>query len=327
MLHSKADRERKQDKLLQQLKNKRIINKKATLHKRGVGILSAEKEIVNYWYNKKGLFTINNIKTSSNKDAGILALKFENSKIGEVFHVEVSCSITNNMSVNRKAISEHAQKSSIFDISETTNLAKSIGRITEEKFENKEIGGAIGSYTKDFPIQKNKIRKIIILGAMPKSRKNEIIKEFKLRNVEVIEFENVLYDVFEMLDTQYYKNDIIRTLQLMKFLFLSEPEKLAKLLVNGSFTSNSRKEFLFSILGNEGIVKEFRKTNVERLGAILKNSSLKPNELAKMLENNVLSRKTKKIFFNSLMEQEKARNSVKRQNKAKKANVPLGKFF
>ncbi len=39
--------------------------------------MSAEKEIVNFWYNKKGLFTLNNIKTSSNRDCGILALKFD----------------------------------------------------------------------------------------------------------------------------------------------------------------------------------------------------------------------------------------------------------
>ena len=57
--------------------------------------MSAEKEIVNYWYNKKGLFTINNIKTSSNRDAGILALKFDKNIVNEVFHIEVSCSITN----------------------------------------------------------------------------------------------------------------------------------------------------------------------------------------------------------------------------------------
>ena len=79
--------------------------------------MSAEKEIVNYWYNKKGLFTINNIKTSSNRDCGILALKFDKDRVNEVFHVEVSCSITNN-------------------IAETTNLDKSISRIVDEKFED-----------------------------------------------------------------------------------------------------------------------------------------------------------------------------------------------
>lgn len=270
--------------------------------------MSAEKEIVNYWYNKKGLFTINNIKTSSNKDAGILALKFDKDRVNEVFHTEVSCSITNN-------------------VSEAANLGNSVSRIAEDKFYDKAIEEAISRHTLQFSVQTNKIKRILVLGAVPKSRKSEIIAKFNEKDVEVIEFENILYEVMEMLDTQYYKNDIIRTLQLMKFLFLNEPAKLAKLLTNDSFTSSSRKEFLFNILGNEGIVKEFRKTNVERLGAILKNSSLKPSELAEMLENNVLGKKTRKIFFNSLMEQEKARNVANKHKKTRKLNMPLKRFI
>ena len=60
--------------------------------------MSAEKDIVNFWYNKKGFFTINNLKTSSNKDVGILALKLDNDGVNGVFHIQVSCSITNNIS-------------------------------------------------------------------------------------------------------------------------------------------------------------------------------------------------------------------------------------
>ena len=269
--------------------------------------MSAEKEIVNYWYNKKGLFTINNIKTSSNRDCGILALKFDKDRVNEVFHVEVSCSITNN-------------------IAETTNLSKSISKIADEKFEGKSITEAVNNHTKQFSIQKSKIKKIMILGAVPKSRKSEIIREFHQREVEVIEFENILYDVMEMLDTQYYKNDIIRTLQLTKFLLLSEPSKLAKMLANDSFTSNSRKEFLSNILSNDDIVKEFRKTNIERLSAILRSSGLKANELAGMLEHNVLNKRTRKTFMDSLMEQENMRKLVK-PKKIKKLETPLGKFF
>ena len=270
--------------------------------------MSAEKEIVNYWYNKKGLFTINNIKTNNNKDAGILALKFDKDKVNEVFHIEVSCSITNN-------------------ISETKNLEKSISKIVEEKFEDKSIIDVINNKIKQFSIEKSKIKKIIILGAMPKSRKNEIIRKFNEKEVEVIEFENIIYDVMEQLDTQYYRNDIIRTLQLTKFLLLSEPTKLAKLLVNDSFTSNSRKEFLASILDKDEIIKEFKKTNVERLAAILKNSGLKPAELAEMLENNILNKKTRKMFLNSLMEMENVRKIVNKSKKIRKLEMPLQRFF
>ncbi len=270
--------------------------------------MSAEKEIVNYWYNKKGLFTINNIKTNNNKDAGILALKFDKDRVNEIFHVEVSCSITNN-------------------ISETTNLDKSIGKIVYEKFEDKGIKETMSNKIKQFSVEKSKIKKTIILGAMPKSRKSEIIKKFNEKEVEVIEFENILYDVIEHLDTQYYRNDIIRTLQLTKFLLLGEPTKLAKLLVNDTFSSTSRKEFLSSILDKDEIIKEFKKTNMERLAAILKNSSLKAPELAEMLENNVLNKKTRKMFLSSLMEQESNRKIMNKNKRIKKKNMALEKFF
>jgi len=270
--------------------------------------MSAEKEIVNYWYNKKGFFTVNNIKASSNRDAGILALKFDKDKINDIFHIEVSCSITNN-------------------IPETTNLSKSISKIISEKFEDISIIEAIDNHIKPFSIEKNKITKIIVLGAITKSRKNDIIKEFNQRYVDVIEFENILYDVLENLDTQYYKNDIIRTLQLTKFLLLSEPTKLAKLIANETFTTNSRKEFISSILDKEEIIREFRKTNAERLGAILKNSNLKPNELAEMIEHNILNKKTRRIFLSSLMEQENIRKIANKSKRIKKLEMPLERFF
>ena len=269
--------------------------------------MSAEKEIVNYWYNKKGFFTINNIKTNSNRDAGILALKFDKDRTEEINHIQVSCSITNN-------------------IAETNNLGKAVANIVEEKFEEKNISETISRKINQLSIKNPKIKNIIILGAFPKSRKNEIISEFMKKEVEVVEFENVLYDVLENLDTQYYRNDIIRTLQLTKFLLLSEPTKLAR-LVNEDFSSSSKKEFLSSILDKNEIIKEFKKTNIERLGAILKSSGMKPKELAEMVGQNILNKRTRKMFLDSLMEQEKIRKIFNKSKKAKKLNTQLQKFF
>ena len=272
------------------------------------GFMSAEKEVVNYWYNKKGLFTVNNIKTNNNRDCGILALKFDNGEANSVFHIEVSCSITNN-------------------ISETANPEKSVGKIVDEKFDDKSIQSSVNKYIRQFSIPENKIKRIIILGAVPKSRRADIIKKFNERGVEVILFEDILYDVMDQLDTQYYKNDIVRTLQLTKFLLLSEPTKLAKMLANDNFTSNSRKEFLSSILRNEDIVKEFSKTNAERMTAILKSSNLKPNELAEMLEQNILNKRTRKTFMDSFMAQEKTRKIGDKTKRVRKVNVQLGRFL
>ncbi len=270
--------------------------------------MSAEKEIVNYWCNKKGYFSINNIKTSSNKDAGILAIKFDGSSVSELLHIDVNCSITSS-------------------IAETSSLSHSATRISEDKFVNKEIAESIAVFVKNLSIEAGKIRNLLVLGSLPKSRKVEILSEFRKKNIEIMEFDNVLLEVLEQLDTHYHKNDIIRTLQLTKFLLLSEPAKMAKVLLNSKNSSSSRKEFLANILDNESIIKEFRKTNSERLTSILKNSSIKPKELAGILEHSVLNKKTRKIFMDSLMQEQKSRKSINKTNKIKKSNFQLKKFF
>ena len=69
-------------------------------------LLSAEKEIVDFWLNRKGYFTVNNLK-SGNKDIGILALKFDKGTLTHIMHVEVNCSITgSDKDVSEKAIKE-----------------------------------------------------------------------------------------------------------------------------------------------------------------------------------------------------------------------------
>lgn len=281
--------------------NKNLINKKKPSFPKGVGSMSAEKEIVNYWCNKKGFFTISNIK-ANNKDIGILAA---NPKTQEILHMQVSCSLTGTIDSKEMGISAE--------------------KISEEKFYNNSISEAVKK-SADF-MEKPAIKRVLVLSSVPKSRKAGIIKEFGIMDVQVMEFEDILYDLLENLDTQYYKNDVIRTLQLTKFLLLSEPAMMAKLLVNDSFSSSSRKEFLSNILDSEEIVKEFRKTNSQRLGAILKNSRLKPNELAEMLENSILNKKTRKVFMSSLVEQESKRKGAVRQKKIRKNNMQLEKFF
>ena len=262
--------------------------------------MSAEQEIVNCWCNRKGFFTISNIK-ANNKDIGILAI---NPKSQEILHMQVICSLTGTIDSKEMGISAE--------------------KISEEKFYNNSILEAV---QKNINFEKPMVKRVLVLSSLPKSRKAGMMREFEALGVQIMEFENILYELLENLDTQYYKNDIIRTLQLTKFLLLSEPAKMAKMLVNDSFSSASRKEFLSNILDSEEIIKEFRKTNSERLGMILKNSGLKPSELAGMLENNILSKKTRKLFMNSLMEQESNRKITGKQKKIRKNNMQLEKFF
>jgi ribosomal protein L30E len=264
--------------------------------------MSAEKEIVNYWYNKQGFFTINNIKTTSNRDAGILALKFKKQNLEEIQHIEISCSITGVIDLNKEKIDN----------------------FINDKFNEESIQGTINCYIKQMSVPN--IKKIVVLSNLPKSKKKEIIKTFKSKNIEVLEFEDILSNMIQNLDTQYYKNDIIRTLQLMKFLLLTEPVKLAEMGLN--LNLGSKQEFLRSILDQEWIVKEFRKTNEERLANILKHYTLKnPAKLAELLENSILNRKTRKPFLASLLEHEKMKKIYKKETKKVKLEKPLNKFF
>lgn len=87
--------------------------------------MSAEKEVVDFWLNRKGYFTVNNLK-SGNKDVGILALKFDKGSLTHIMHVEINCSIT--------GFSEQ-------------NYA--IDKVVYEKFDDENITIAIKKYTKD----------------------------------------------------------------------------------------------------------------------------------------------------------------------------------
>lgn len=260
--------------------------------------MSAEKEILNFWLNKKGFFTINNIR-ASNRDLGIVALKLDKGGIKEIYHYEVLCSITNSMQ-------------------------DSADKLIEEKFSGKNIKKIIKKYIESFD---GGLKEYFVISNLTSSNKKLIIKKFEEKNIEVIEFENILADVIKDIDKQYYKNDIIRSLQLIKYLFITNPKNMADVLVNNILSKSERKEFMRELLDKDPIIREFRKTNEERLAEILKYSTLKnPQKLAELLENNVLNRKTRKPFLSSLLEQRKIKRLYKDEFEKKK-EISLNKFF
>jgi len=260
--------------------------------------MSAEKEIVNFWLNRKGFFTINNIK-SRNKDIGILALKYEDNDLKNAMHVEVCCSITGFVDHNN-----------IFE------------KIIFEKFNDKNIENAIGNYIKNTD-KGMKVEKFFVINSLPKNSK--VAEKFDKNSISLIEFEDILADVLNDLDTSYFKDDIIRTLQLTKFLLMSSPKKFVDVLYK-NLAPVKRRELLKEILNNDEIIKEFKKTNEERLALILKQAMIKPEKLAEMLENDVLNRKTRKPFIDSLIGHEKSGRLYK-QSKQNKKETPLIKFF
>jgi len=261
--------------------------------------LSAEKEVVNFWLNRKSYFTVNNLK-SGNKDIGILALKFDKGNLTKIMHVEVNCSITGFSEQNY-----------------------SMTKLIDEKFNDKNLIKSIEKYTNK--IDKGvEIENIIVLNSLPKNKK-ELINRFKNNNINVLEFEDILSDVMKELKTEYFKNDVIRTLQIVKFLMISNPRKVVDVLHNNLSQSKTR-EMLSELLGKDEIIKEFRKTNEDRLAMILKQAMIKPERLAEMLENGVLNRRTRKPFIASLMEQKKIGKVYRKELESKKEK-PLNKFF
>ena len=165
--------------------------------------MSAEKEVVNFWLNRKGYFTVNNLK-SKNKDIGILALKFDKTILEKIMHLEVNCSITG--------------------IADQNYISNTI----IEKFDDKGITNTISDYSKNMK-KDIKIEKIVVLNSMPKEKK-DIIGKLEKKEIKLDEFEDILSDVMQGLNTGYFKDDVTRTLQLVKFLLVQNPKKFVDVL-------------------------------------------------------------------------------------------------
>ena len=272
--------------------------------------MSAEKEIVNFWLNKRGFFTIHNIKASGNKSVGILALRFNQERLKEVMHIEISCSISGN-------------------VTDALDVKKTVMHFVKDKFFDRDVESTVHNYVSQFPGPKQETHKILVLGPLPKTRKAEIIASFKEKNIDVWEFDDIACKVIQDMDTQFYKDGIVRTLQLIRYLVLSNPQKLAALVSEeaGILNQNARSEFISELLKNELVQKELSKTDSACLANILKNSSLcKPEVLAELLEKDILNQRTRKPFLASLMEKEKMRKIYKPEQK-RKLEKPLDQFF
>src|SRR3989344_5772347 len=114
--------------------------------------MSAEKEIVNFWYNLQGYFTITNLKSKGNRDLGIIAVKFETESIADAVYVDVSCSISSSLEANT-------------DIS--------VNALAREKFGNPLVLQTIEEHVKNMPFSQDKLRRAMVLGSLPKSKKED----------------------------------------------------------------------------------------------------------------------------------------------------------
>lgn len=262
--------------------------------------MSAEREVVNFWLNLQGFFTVSNIKASGNRDIGILALKFKDEKIDTVQHVEVSCSISGGLSDGQ--------------------INKDLKTFIDSRFYDEDI---VKTLRKKIGIIAH-LERMLVIG----SRTNmDVLKEdCAQRNIQMIEFEDVLIEVLRAVDTQYYKDEVIRTVQLFKFLYLANPSKLAKSLSSESYVLNlsKRQRFLKELLGQESMMSGFKRTSDEELMNILKHATVKdPEKLARLVEEQLLNRRTRKAFLDALNKREKIKEVIKGEVKEEQ----LSRFF
>ena len=248
--------------------------------------MNPDREIVNWWLNKRGFFTINNIKASKNREIDILAVRNKNGQVEKVQHIEMACSIT---SIDNFRPSEYLKR-----------------------FEDKSVVNKLQLTIRNFIGTDVKYEKILIIG---QSSRLEDFK--KLTGIKIINFSDVLLDVMKNIDKWYYKDHVIRTLQLLKYILLSDPNKLAMLLEKQDehkiLKLTTRKDFLKNLLSQTETKRALSKQMVEQeLIEVLKHSSLnQPEKLARVLEEEILGVRSRKKFLNALLKYEGIKQDLK----------------
>jgi len=246
----------------------------------GVVSVNPEKEIVNLWLNKNGFFTISGIN-ARNRVIDIMAIRQGAEK--EIQHVEVNCSVSSGMISDK----------------EKNELSKKFSDANVEKTVKETIKKLVG---KDADYEK-----ILIT-----TNSNAV-----LPGVKTIDFNDVLLEVMMELDRQNYRNSTIRTMQLIKYLLLTNP-KFSKLLVSDekykALKHSSREHFIRELLSQDASKKVFKKQLYEQiLVDILKYSTLKqPERLAKALDE-VMTTRTSNRFVDLLLKQKNVRAVIKKK--------------
>jgi len=260
--------------------------------------MNPEKEIVNLWLNKKGFFTINDINAGKNKVIDLIAIKLTNGKLERVEHIEVNCSISST--IVDKDIKEYIRK-----------------------FEDKTVIKKVKQVIKDFVGTEFDYEKTLVLTSN---------KKIELKGINVLKFDDLLYEVINDIDKQNYRNTTVRTIQLIKYLLIANPANLAELLKketgNKVLTQGTREIFIRELLKQDDVKRILEKESNEKIIVdIVKESSLKrPERLAKALEQDILTNRTRNRFLKSLLVQEKIAKASKTILKTKKQK-PLQYFF
>src|SRR3989344_6257684 len=161
--------------------------------------MNPEREIISLWLTKKGFFAVNSIPLENNKIIDILAIKLVNGKLEKIMHVETASSIS---SLDNVPMSTYAEKFN------DTNVVRTV---------NSTIKAMIGMDCE--------YGKMLVIGNTNHPGQFE-----KMDGIKIISFENILLEVMNDMNKQSYRNEITRTLQLVKYLLLAKPSKMAAVI-------------------------------------------------------------------------------------------------
>lgn len=244
--------------------------------------MSAEREIVNLWLNRRGFFTIAGINTGS-RVVDFVAIRHAQGTT-EIMHVEVSCSISANALFEK-------------DRAELKKL-----------FYDPSIVKAVESSISNFLGENHSYQNVLVTN----------FQGIEIDGVRVIKFEDVFFDFLSELDKQRYYSQTIRGLQLAKFLLMSDPDKMSALLNQQTsyrpMTSSNKESLIKELLKQDVGKRVFRKPGNEQiLVELLRQSSLSnPERLANAMEE-VLTKRGGSRFLNLLMKKKGIREAIKEE--------------
>ncbi|MFH1591242.1 MAG: hypothetical protein ABIC95_04920 [archaeon] len=257
--------------------------------------MNAEKEIVLWWLQHQGYFCITGIKAGRNRDVGILGVHHQKGSYSEVVHVETAVSVSS---------------------SEPESLEE-----FKRKFFSRPVQQAVQKTIKKTLGSAAEPRRLLITTSN---------KAQQLKQVDVMPFSRVIGEVLLSLDTGSHDNPVIRTLQLLKYSGITDPQTLAGLVSDAgtdhAFTLREREGLLAALLVEPAHQRMLGKRQHEPLIlGLLKESSLNsPERLAAGLDTEVLGKRNRKRFIEHMLALElKDRKPIK---KARKNQQTLSSF-
>ena len=165
-----------------------------------------------------------------------------------------------------------------------------------QKFENPQIISAV----------KKTVREFLGTEAEPKNVIVSTIDNVSIPRVDVVKFEDILLDVIGSLDKQNYRDDTLRSLQLVKYVLLRRPSMMRQVIGRiRDDTARRGKKVITELLSTEQAKSVLREKSSEQiLIEILEGSSLASSEkFAKLLATKILSKRARAIFLKELLPQ------------------------